>query len=121
MSIEFNPVRVGFKTDTSQNTKNPGFEVYVNDILNLGVRPDRLIELMKSKYESLGGSILENTSLSRVDVYSDVAHLNLSSKVRSFTPAFVPFNASEKTTKYLFPSHLYHVDLNRKLLKRVWC
>lgn len=106
VSIEFNPVRVGFKTDTSQNTKNPGFEVYVNDILNLGVRPDRLIELMKSKYESLGGSILENTSLSRVDVYSDVAHLNLSSKVRSFMPAFVPFNASEKTTKYLFPSLL---------------
>ena len=82
VSIEFNPVRVGFKTDTSQNTKNPGFEVYVHDILNLGVKPDRLIELMKSKYESLGGTILEDTSLSRVDVYSDIAHLKLSSKVR---------------------------------------
>ena len=37
---------------------------------------------MKLKYESLGGTILEDTSLSRVDVYSDVAHLKLSSKVR---------------------------------------
>ena len=81
ISIEFNPVRVGFKTDTSQDTKNPGFEVYVNDILNLGVKPDRLIELMKQKYESLGGIIMEGVGLSRVDVYSDIAHLKLSSEV----------------------------------------
>jgi hypothetical protein len=82
ISIEFNPVRVGFKTDTSADTKNPGFEVYVNDILNLGVKPDRLIELMKQKYESLGGVIMEGVGLSRVDVYSDIAHLKLSSEVR---------------------------------------
>ena len=81
ISIEFNPVRVGFKTDTSEGTTNPGFEVYVNDILNLGVKPDRLIELMKNKYESLGGVIMEGVGLSRVDVYSDISHLKLSSNV----------------------------------------
>ena len=81
ISIEFNPVRVGFKTDTSPESKNPGFEVYVNDILNLGVKPDRLIELMKQKYESLGGVVMEGVGLSRVDIYSDIAHLKLSSKV----------------------------------------
>jgi flavin-dependent dehydrogenase len=80
ISIEFNPVRVGFKTDTSPDTKTPGFEVYVNDILNLGVKPDRLIEVMKKKYESLGGVVLEGVGLSRVDVYSDMAHLTLTSK-----------------------------------------
>ena len=81
ISIEFNPVRVGFKTDTSADSKKPGFEVYVNDILNLGVKPDRLIALMKKKYEALGGVILEGVGLSRVDVYSYIAHLKLSSKV----------------------------------------
>ena len=81
ISIEFNPVRVGFKTDTSAGTTNPGFEVYVNDILNLGVKPDRLIELMKNKYEALGGVIMEGVGLNRVDIYSDTAHLKLSSNV----------------------------------------
>ena len=83
ISIEFNPVRVGFKTDTSAGTTNPGFEVYVNDILNLGVKPDRLIELMKNKYEALGGVIMEGVGLNRVDIYSDTAHLKLSSNVSS--------------------------------------
>ena len=82
IGIEFNPVRVGFKTDTSPDSKNPGFEVYVNDILNLGVKPDRLIEMMKQKYLSLGGTVMEGVGLSQLEVYSNIAHLHLSSKVR---------------------------------------
>ena len=84
IGIEFNPVRVGFKTDTSPDTKTPGFEVYVNDgkpytsytryisyilypiyliyalytlynlfytlytsVLNIGVKPDVLIQMVR--------------------------------------------------------------------------
>lgn len=88
IGIEFNPVRVGFKTDTSPDSKNPGFEVYVNDILNLGVKPDRLIEMMKQKYLSLGGTVMEGVGLSQLEVYSNIAHLKLSSKVRKCSNFF---------------------------------
>ncbi len=45
ISIEFNPVRVGFHTDTSNNlqgqkglTAANGFNLYAEDILNIGVK-----------------------------------------------------------------------------------
>merc|ERR1711918_213346 len=55
IGIEFNPVRVGFKTDTSPGSAEKGFEFYCNDVLNIGVRPDKLIELVKQKYLADGG------------------------------------------------------------------
>lgn len=79
IGIEFNPVRVGFKTDTSPDTKDPGFEVYVNDILNLGIKPDKLISIVKEKYvKEMGGTVLENIGLSKVDLYKNTALLTLS-------------------------------------------
>ena len=77
VGIEFNPVRVGFKTDTSNATKDQGFEVYVNDILNLGIRPNVLIELIKSKYINQGGVIRELTKLNRIDLFTDTAQLSV--------------------------------------------
>ena len=77
LSIEFNPVRVGFKTDTSTTASDKGFECYVDDILNLGVRPDILISIVKEKYLSKGGIIYENTPVSNIDVYNNVATITL--------------------------------------------
>lgn len=71
-AIEFNPVRVGFKTDTSAGSKS-GFEFYVSDILNLGIKPNILIEIVKTKYIQLGGTVFEDAPLSKIDVYSDCA------------------------------------------------
>lgn len=48
IGIKFNPNRIGFKTDTS-GTENKGYEVYVKNILNLGVKPDVLIEMVKNR------------------------------------------------------------------------
>ena len=76
-SIEFNPVRVGFKTDTSPDAKDKGFEVYVRDILNLGIRPDILIELVKNKYIQAGGVVLEGVGASRLDVFDDIVDISL--------------------------------------------
>lgn len=77
IGIEFNPVRAGFKTDTSPESTDPGFEVYVEDILNLGVRPNKLIALLRQKYIDAGGVVLENAKLSRIDVYENMASLSL--------------------------------------------
>lgn len=79
ISIEFNPVRVGFKTDTSPMTREPGFELYINDILNLGIKPDALITIMKQKYLALGGTIYEGEGLKSVSVFSNTAQLQLTS------------------------------------------
>lgn len=77
-AIEFNPVRVGFKTDTSKPRVEGGeedFETYVRDVLNLGVRPDVLLSIVKEKYLAAGGVLFEGSSLQRIDVYSDGAAL----------------------------------------------
>ena len=82
VSIEFNPVRVGFKTDTAYTGKDPklmGFQVYTNDVLNLGVAPDLLIALVRDKFVAAGGVVLENAALSRIDVCSSHASLSLAS------------------------------------------
>lgn len=71
VAIEFNPVRVGFKMDTSPSAVDKGFEVYVRDILNLGVYPDKLISLTKESFERLGGVVLENSALSAVNIYNN--------------------------------------------------
>ena len=70
LGIEFNPVRVGFKSDTSV-TSSDEFQLYVTDILNLGVKPDVLIELVKRKFESKGGVVMENAVIERFNTYSD--------------------------------------------------
>jgi len=75
-AIEFNPVRVGFKTDTSSTAK-PGFEIYVSDILNLGVKPDVLIDIVKSRYLEFGGHLYEDCPLKKIDVYSDRAIVSI--------------------------------------------
>lgn len=73
IGIEFNPVRIGFQADTSPGSENVGFEVYVRDILNLGVKPDKLIELVKDQFLGNGGVIIEDATLMKVEVYNSGA------------------------------------------------
>ena len=75
IGIEFNPVRVGFKTDTS--LEKSGFELYVQDILNLGIKPNYLIDVMKSKYISFGGTVIENSPLTKIELFDDNAEVEL--------------------------------------------
>ncbi|KAG8642258.1 hypothetical protein MANES_12G071600v8 [Manihot esculenta] len=64
----FNPNRCGFEDKG---------EIWVEDILNLGVSPVKLIEVMKKRFISLGGVILEGYSVSNICVYEDAAVLQL--------------------------------------------
>jgi hypothetical protein len=76
INIEFNPVRVGFNSDTSPGTEQ--FNIYVKDVLNLGVKPDALIEMIKNKFIAAGGCIRENIELKCIDVYANVAEISVS-------------------------------------------
>ncbi|XP_075479803.1 uncharacterized protein LOC142520631 isoform X1 [Primulina tabacum] len=53
-------------------------EIWVNDILNLGVSPARLIEIMRKRFTFLGGTIFEGCGVSNIFVYEDTAVLKLS-------------------------------------------
>lgn len=53
-------------------------EIWVNDILNLGVSPARLIEIMRKRFTFLGGAIFEGCGVSNIFVYEDAAVLKLS-------------------------------------------
>ncbi|CAL5342374.1 hypothetical protein CsSME_00026974 [Camellia sinensis var. sinensis] len=64
----FNPNRCGFEGKG---------EIWVEDILNLGVSPAKLIEVMKKRFDSLGGIIFEGCSVSSICIYKDAAVLQL--------------------------------------------
>merc|ERR1719440_765803 len=66
IGIEFNPVRCGFPG---------GQDVWLNDVLNVGVRPDRLIALARARFEAAGGVVLENTPLTAIRVRPGAAVL----------------------------------------------
>ncbi|KAG5545617.1 hypothetical protein RHGRI_017939 [Rhododendron griersonianum] len=64
----FNPNRCGFEGKG---------EIWVEDILNLGISPAKLIEVMKKRFDSLGGIIFEGDSVSGISIYEDAAVLQL--------------------------------------------
>jgi len=58
VGIEFNPVNVGFNSDASlvassnnsNDDDNNGYSVYFRDVLNQGIKPDLLIDMVKNKF-----------------------------------------------------------------------
>ncbi|XP_062196200.1 uncharacterized protein LOC133899239 isoform X1 [Phragmites australis] len=69
ISSDFNPVRCGFE--------NKG-EIWLENILNLGISPAKLVEIMKERFISSGGAIFEGKSLSSISVHDDLAVVKLS-------------------------------------------
>ncbi|KAF5741419.1 hypothetical protein HS088_TW10G00416 [Tripterygium wilfordii] len=67
-AVKFNPNRCGFEGKG---------EIWVEDILNLGVSPVKLIEIVKKRFLSLGGVIFEGYSLSSICTYEDAVVLQL--------------------------------------------
>ncbi|XP_028806090.1 uncharacterized protein LOC114760942 [Neltuma alba] len=68
-AVKFNPNRCGFQGKG---------DIWVEDILNLGVSPVKLIEIVKKRFVSLGGVIYEGVGVSTINVYEDAAVLKLS-------------------------------------------
>ncbi|KAK6918830.1 hypothetical protein RJ641_017252 [Dillenia turbinata] len=67
-AAKFNPNRCGFEAKG---------DIWVQDILNLGVLPVKLLEIMRGRFESLGGVIFEGCSVSSISVYDDAAVVQL--------------------------------------------
>lgn len=68
IAASFNPNRCGFEGKG---------DIWVEDILNLGISPSKLIDIMKERFKSLGGVILEGYSVSCIYVYDDEAVVEL--------------------------------------------
>ncbi|HEY9767045.1 MAG TPA: FAD-binding oxidoreductase [Coleofasciculaceae cyanobacterium] len=62
IATEYNPARVSFK---------PGEEVWVKDVLNIGVDPVYLLAKLKQKFFQAGGKLLENTAFKSATVHPD--------------------------------------------------
>lgn len=62
ISTEYNPARVSFLE---------GQEVWVRDVLNIGVDPVFLLETLKNKFLAAGGKLLEQTSFDRATVHPE--------------------------------------------------
>ncbi|XP_068335364.1 uncharacterized protein [Pyrus communis] len=67
-AAKFNPNRCGFEGKG---------DIWVEDILNLGVSPAKLIEVVKNRFTSLGGVMFEGYSVSGISIYEDAAVLQL--------------------------------------------
>ena len=61
ISTEYNPARVGFG----------GKDIWVEDVLNIGVDPVYLLDRLKHKFLQAGGKLLENTTFKSATVHPD--------------------------------------------------
>lgn len=61
IATEYNPARVSFNQE----------EVWVKDVLNIGVDPIYLLEQLKQKFLKGGGQLLENTAFKSATVHPD--------------------------------------------------
>ncbi|AFW94256.1 putative oxidoreductase [Anabaena sp. 90] len=64
---EYNPARVSFQGGT---------EVWVEDVLNIGVNPIYLLETLKTRFLKLGGKLFENTPFSDIVVHPNGVIVN---------------------------------------------
>lgn len=67
IATEYNPARIGFLN---------GPEVWVRDVLNIGVDPVFLLDTLKSKFLAAGGQLLEGTPFEGAIVHPDGVMVN---------------------------------------------
>ncbi|MEC4818645.1 MAG: FAD-binding oxidoreductase [Scytonema sp. PMC 1069.18] len=73
IATEYNPARVSF---------HDGMEVWVKDVLNIGVDPVYLLETLKQRFLSAGGKLYENTPFTEAVVHPDGVVVNNQFKTR---------------------------------------
>ncbi len=62
IATEYNPARIGFLG---------GKDIWVKDVLNIGVDPVYLLETLKNKFLAWGGVLLENTAFKNATTYDN--------------------------------------------------
>jgi lycopene cyclase CruP len=66
IATAYNPARISFLGGT---------EVWVTDVLNLGVDPVVLLDLLKQKFLAAGGQLFEHTPFTQVTIHPDGANV----------------------------------------------
>jgi lycopene cyclase CruP len=74
---EYNPQRVGFTAGGESYSLDK-----IRGVLNLGVDPLELIELVKDKFVGSGGVLLEQRGFTRADVFDDAVSLSLTVRLQ---------------------------------------
>ena len=62
IATEYNPARIGFFG---------GKDIWVKDVLNIGVDPIYLLDTLKKKFLKFGGKLLENTAFKTATIHPD--------------------------------------------------
>ncbi|MCF2150943.1 FAD-binding oxidoreductase [Desmonostoc muscorum LEGE 12446] len=83
IATQYNPARVGF---------DGGTEVWVEDVLNIGVDPVYLLATLKTRFLRDGGKLLENTPFSEAVVHPDGVMVNNQFKTRLLIDAMGHFS-----------------------------
>ncbi|MEH1901562.1 MAG: FAD-binding oxidoreductase [Nostoc sp.] len=73
IATQYNPARVSF---------DGGTEVWVEDVLNIGVDPVYLLATLKTRFLATGGKLLENTPFTEAVVHPDGVMVNNQFKTR---------------------------------------
>ena len=58
-----------------------GYELWVEDVLNIGVDPVFLLETLKNKFLEAGGKLLENTPFDSGIIYDNGVSVNVGNTV----------------------------------------
>lgn len=66
IATTYNPARVAL---------HPGFEVWVEDVLNIGVDPVTLLDRLKARFLAAGGQVFEQTGFERATVHPNGVHI----------------------------------------------
>ncbi|CDN10154.1 Lycopene cyclase, CruP type [Richelia intracellularis] len=90
IATEYNPARVGFAGGT---------DVWVQDILNIGIYPVYLLETIKQKFLAAGGKLLENTPFTGAMVHPDGVMLNQEFSTRLLIDAMGHFSPIAKQAR----------------------
>ncbi len=83
IATEYNPGRVGFTSGT---------EVWVENVLNIGVYPVYLLEALKQRFLERGGKLFENTPFTEAVVHPDGVMVNKHFKGRLLIDAMGNFS-----------------------------
>ncbi|MEA5572771.1 FAD-binding oxidoreductase [Calothrix sp. UHCC 0171] len=83
IATEYNPARVAF---------HEGTEIWVEDVLNIGVNPVYLLETLKQKFLAAGGKLFENTPFQAAVVHPDGVIVNNQFKTRLLIDAMGHFS-----------------------------
>jgi lycopene cyclase CruP len=101
IATTYNPARVGF---------HGGIELWVKDILNIGVDPVYLLATLKDKFLAAGGKLLEQTGFDRATIHPDGVLLQgtkeITVKARLLLDVMGHFSSIAQQARYITQGNL---------------